>query len=136
MRPDKNSLDYISDDNLPVVLFLMYHVPVESNSLASSIGQELRNGSSQSASFGIPLNGTCIVPERKETSYSVNAILMFLSDEGAFLDDSCETKPVKRFVGVFCGTDVDGHHHVFSERAVGLPTVFARFLTSPSVAKD
>ena len=48
----------------------MFHVSVESNSLASSIGQELRNGSSQSAPSGflstLPVS---FQKETKKTSY-------------------------------------------------------------------
>ena len=136
--PDKNSLDHVSDDNLPVVLlvqsfgrFLMYHVAVDHSPLAFNQESEASgSGRGQSClpSGGVSLDTICI-PERNKKDKLFNAIIGFLSDEGVFFDDSSESKSVKQFVGV--ARDilwyVDGHHHVFSERALSLPAVFTRF---------
>ena len=139
--PDKNSLDLVSDDNLPVVQlvesfgrFLMYHVAVENYSLATSSTLDEASGSgcgpqsSGHGSGGISLNIIC-VPERNKKEKLFNAIIEFLSDEGVFLDNPSETMSAKQFVGLVRDVlwYVDGHHHVFSERALGLPAVFAHF---------
>ena len=135
--PDKN---HVSDNNLSVVLvvqsfgrFLMYHVAVDLSTLASD--QEFdASGSGRGQSCppapcgGIPLNTICIQEKNKKDKL-FNAIIGVLSDKSVFLDDASESKSVKQFVGV--ARDilwyVDGHHHVFSERALSLPAFFFQF---------
>ena len=138
--PDKNSLDHVSDHNLSVVMvvqsfgrFLMYHVAVDLSTLASDqVFDASGSGCGQSCPptpcGGIPLNTICIREKNKKDKL-FNAIIGVLSDESVFLDDVSESRSVKQFLGV--ARDilwyVDGHHHVFSERALSLPAFFSSF---------
>ena len=133
---DKNNLDLVSDGNLPIILlvqsfgrFLKYHVHIDVVVPLAIDEESETSGSGQSfLHSSVPLSTMCI-PERNKKDKLFNAIIGFLSDENVFLDESSESKSVKQFVGV--ARDilwyVDGHHHVFSERALSLPAVFSRF---------
>ena len=119
---------------------MKYHVMVEDSMLALPAcltGQE-SPGSFMSAG---PSSGITIefIQERNKNDKLFNDIISFLSRHGAFFNDSSELKLAKKLVHILQDIlwYVDGHHHVFQNRALALPSIFSCFTgyNTPQLSK-
>ena len=142
--PDKQSLDSV-DTDLQLVLviksfghFLKYIVDCDPPVVATEIEESVHSSVPHNNTITNSFTFVELIHEKNKKDKLFNDIITFLKSWNVSVK-SCELDSARKLITLLCNIlwYIDGHHHVFQERATDLPAIFKQFINynSPHLSK-